>query len=235
MPLVEEPGRTAIKAAVFYYGAAPVPRIRLDLPVLLVRAGLDQPAMNAMVDAAIAAALTANAPWTVINYSVGHHGFDLVDTNAMSRQVIDRTFAWLHAVLSDSGRAAQRIGLAEAEAAGAASRGDYADAAQRYAPLAGDRPNDPRVMLAYGNALLGARQYHQARTAFDRVKALGGVGPRDLGVPAARAAVLDHDPDAAIAWLRSIPPQFLPDNLQRDSTFQTLAGRADFQALFAKQ
>ena len=39
-PAVEDPAQTAIKAAVMYYGAAPITQFRLDLPVLYVRAGL---------------------------------------------------------------------------------------------------------------------------------------------------------------------------------------------------
>src|SRR5579862_5342082 len=76
IPLAEDARRDAIKAAVFLYGAGPVDRFRLDLPVLFVRAGLDQPASNAAIDTLLAAALRANAPWTIINYSGGRHGFD---------------------------------------------------------------------------------------------------------------------------------------------------------------
>jgi hypothetical protein len=36
-PAVEDPKQTAIKAAVMYYGAAPITQFRLDLPVLYVR------------------------------------------------------------------------------------------------------------------------------------------------------------------------------------------------------
>jgi hypothetical protein len=36
-------------------------------------------------------------------------------------------------------------------------------------------------------ALLGAKRYREARAQFDRVKQIGGAGPRDLGLPAARA------------------------------------------------
>ncbi len=75
LPAVEDPQRKAIKAAVIYYGWADVPQIRLDLPVLFVRAGLDQPLTNQSVDRGIAAGIAANAPWTVLNYPGGRHGF----------------------------------------------------------------------------------------------------------------------------------------------------------------
>ena len=43
LPLVQDAKLTAIKAAVMYYGGGQVATFRRDLPVLLVRAGLDRP------------------------------------------------------------------------------------------------------------------------------------------------------------------------------------------------
>jgi hypothetical protein len=87
LPIVEDPQRKAIKAAAIYYGSADVPQVRLDLPVLFVRAGLDQPLSNQIFDRTIAAGMAANAPWTVLNYPGGHHGFDVLDDNDLSREI----------------------------------------------------------------------------------------------------------------------------------------------------
>jgi dienelactone hydrolase len=65
---VEDLACTPVKAAVIYYGGSVVPHLRLDLPVFLVRAGLDGPSINVTMNQAIAAAIPANAPWTVLNY-----------------------------------------------------------------------------------------------------------------------------------------------------------------------
>ena len=62
LPAVEDTQRKAIKAAVIYYGSADVSQVRLDLPVLFVRAGLDQPLTNQSFDRRIAAGIAANAP-----------------------------------------------------------------------------------------------------------------------------------------------------------------------------
>ena len=230
---VENPERKAIKAAVFYYGGGDVTQVRLDLPVLFVRAGLDQIGSNQHIVQMIAAGITANAPWTVLNYSAGHHGFDGSDDNELSRDVIEETFQFLQLALSDSYQAALHAGLPEASAAGALATGDYAKAATLYGLLVDAHLQDVRLLLAYGNALTGAKRYREARNQFDRVKAIGTAGPRDLGLPAAKACVLDNDPDAAIAWLKTIPPQFLPGSVQDDPAFAPLKNRADFQALFA--
>ena len=233
LPAVEDPQRKAIKAAVIYYGSADVSHVRLDLPVLFVRAGLDQPLTNKSFDRRIAAGIAANAPWTVLNYPGGHHGFDVSDDNDLSREIIEETFHFAQQAISGSHQSALQSGLREATAAGAMFAEDFARAAALYHELVAAHPQDARLLLAYGNALSGAKQYKEARTQFDHAKAIGGLGPRDLGLPAAKACVLDHDPEAAMAWLKTIPPQGLPASVQSDPDFASLKDRADFQALFA--
>jgi dienelactone hydrolase len=233
---VENPNRHAIKAAVMYYGSGPFERARLDLPVLFVRAGLDQPDANHNLDVAISAGLTANAPWSILNYPAGHHGFDVVDDNDASGEMVEETFRFLHLVLSPTYQNTLRAGLPEASAASAFSTGDFARAVALYQPLVEAHPRDGHLLLAYGNALIGAKRYREARSFFDRVKVIGTAGPRDLAVPAARASALDNDPDAAMAWLKSIPQDIeLPATLENDSAFASLQGRADFRTLFHHQ
>jgi dienelactone hydrolase len=230
---VEKPSRRAIKAAVMYYGSGAFEHARLDLPVLFVRAGLDQPDANHNLDLAISAGLTANAPWSILNFPAGHHGFDVLDNNDASREIIEETFRFLQLALSPAYQTALRAGLPDATAASAFSTGDFARAVTLYQPLVEAHPRDAHLLLAYGNALIGAKRYREARTFFDRVKDIGTAGPRDLAVPAARATALDNDPDAAIAWLKSIPQDIeLPKTLETDSAFVSLQGRADFHALF---
>ena len=232
LPAVEDPQRKAIKAALIYYGSADVSKVRLDLPVLFVRAGLDQPLTNQSFDRRIAAGIAANAPWTVLNYPGGHHGFDVLDDNDLSREIIEETFRFAQLAISSSHQSALQGGLAEATAAGAMFTENFARAAALYHELVAVHPQDARLLLAYGNALTGAKQYKEARAQFDLAKAIGGLGQRDLGLPAAKACALDHDPEAALAWLKTIPPQFLPASIQSDPDFASLKDRADFQALF---
>jgi dienelactone hydrolase len=232
LPAVEDPRRKSIKSAVIYYGWSDVPRVRLDLPVLFVRAGLDQSDTNQSIDRGVAAGIDANAPWTLLNYSGGHHGFDVFDDNDLSREVIEETFRFAQRAISDSHQSALHAGLDQASAAGAMFTGDYAQAAALYSKLVTAHPQDARLFLAYGIALTGAKQYKDARAQFDRAKAIGGLGKRDLGLPAAKACVLDNDPEAAIGWLKTISPQFLSAWIQTDADFAALKDRPDFQALF---
>src|SRR5262249_11211936 len=123
--LAENPKYLEIKSAVMYYGAGPVSQWRIDLPVMYVRAGLDRPGMNEAIDELSAAAIKANAPIELVNYPGGHHGFDVFDNNDASRQVIASTLRFLKTTLDSKYQAAMAVGRAEAEAAGAVSRGDF--------------------------------------------------------------------------------------------------------------
>lgn len=231
LPLLEDPRQRTVKAAVIYYGRADITEFRRDLPVLLVRAGLDRPQFNARVAALAALAISANAPLTLLNHSTGHHAFEILDPGPETRDVIDRTIQFVRKSLAPAYQASLRAGLAEATAAALVQRAQFRDAAAIYADLVAGRPGDALLGLAYGEALLGDAQYVAACSAFDALKAKA-LGPRDVGLPAAEACAKAGNPEAAIAWLRAIPPRFLPRTVASDPAFAALRGRDDFRALF---
>jgi hypothetical protein len=82
-------------------------------------------------------------------------------------------------------------------------------------------------------AKLTTRQRHrpQCGREFEKLKGKR-LGPRDLGVPAARACMQKGDGAAAIAWLESIPPRFRPRSLENDPIFTPVRERPEFKALF---
>jgi dienelactone hydrolase len=230
-PAVEDPALTSIKAAVIYYGTANVPQFRLDLPVLYVRAGLDRPSVNTTITALAAEAVAQNAPLTLLNHAGGHHAFEMVDDTDTTREVIDTTLAFVKNATSAPYQSALRASLPEAAAAGYVQTGKFHEAAAAFAAMVAARPGDPRLRLSYGEALLGDKQYGPACAEFDKLRG-AGLGPRDLGVPAARACMLKGDGDAAIGWLQSIPERFRPASLAADPVFAPIKDRADFRALF---
>jgi dienelactone hydrolase len=95
LPAVEDPNQTAIKAAVMYYGSANVDTFRGDLALLWVRAGLDSTRTNSEIIRVSSLALSQNAPVTLLNHPTGHHGFEGRDDNAMTREVIEQTLAFI--------------------------------------------------------------------------------------------------------------------------------------------
>jgi hypothetical protein len=231
LPKLMEPGLSGVHAAVLYYGAASVTSFRLDLPLLFVRAGLDRPAVNRDLDGLVALALQQNAPVQLLNLSGGHHAFEMLDDNDATRGAIDATLRFVTATLDRRYQSSLRAGIPGARAAGAMASGDFAAAAALYGRMVTARPADNRLRLSYGEALLGAKRYREARSQFDGLKD-ARLGPRDLGLPAARAALADGDPDNALTWLKTIPRQFLPARIAEDPDFAPLRERADFKALF---
>jgi dienelactone hydrolase len=231
LPIVQAPARTAVKAAVMYYGAAEVERYRRDLPVLFVRAGLDRPPVNAAIDALATRAVRQNAPFTLLNHPSGYHAFEIANDDALTRQVMEATIQFVKEATGQAYQAAIREGLLEATAAGQVASGEAAAAAATYARLVARRPDDARLGLAYGEALLANRQFTEACAQFDTLRGKG-LGFRDLGLPAARACMQKGDAEAAIAWLRSIPLRFLPPSVADEPLFAPIRDRAEFQAVF---
>jgi hypothetical protein len=200
--------------------------------VLYVRAGLDWPGVNEEIMVIASHAIAQNAPLTVLNYPNGYHGFELFNDDDATRAVIEQTLSFVVQATSRPYRLALAARSREAAAAGAVQTGDYHEAAAIYAELRRDRPEDARLGLSYGESLLGDGEYRTACALFATLENKG-LGPRELGVPAARACALAGDGDAALAWLRSIPTRFLPASLATDSAFATIRHRSEFRALFS--
>jgi hypothetical protein len=231
LPLVQNAKQTVVKAAVMYYGSAQVSEFRRDLPILMVRAGLDRPPVNRAIADLATLAANQNAPLTLLNYAGGHHAFEIVDDEDATRDVIDTTIEFVKRTTAPAYQASLRRALPEATAAAHVASGNFAAAAASYAELVKAKPDDARMRLSYGEALLGAAQFAEACTELEKLKGKG-LGPRDLGVPGARACMQKGDAEAALAWLKSIPQRFLPRSLEKDPIFAPIQNRREFKALF---
>lgn len=65
-----------------------------DLPIFVARAGLDQAMINQTIDLFVQEALAGNALLEVMNHPTGRHGFDILDDNDRSREIIARAVAF---------------------------------------------------------------------------------------------------------------------------------------------
>jgi dienelactone hydrolase len=232
LPVVEDPKQTVVKAAVMYYGTGPVTEFRRDLPLLYVRAGLDRPAVNRDIITLADLAVSQNAPVTLLNHPSGYHAFEMYNDDDATRDVMEQTIAFIKRATAPAFQASLRKGIPEATAAAYMQTREFAKAAPIYGELVRARPDDSRLRLSYGEALLGNAQYAEACAELEKLKGKG-LGPRDLGLPAARACMQKGDAAVAMAWLRTIPSRFLPRDIQTDSVFAPLRDREDFKALFA--
>lgn len=59
-----------------------------NLPLLIVRAGQDNPQLNKTIDCFIKDALACNLPVTFINHPTAPHAFDVLDDGVTSREII---------------------------------------------------------------------------------------------------------------------------------------------------
>jgi acetyl esterase/lipase len=75
---------------------AAAPRAARALPpMLLARAGQDQPLMNQALDGFVQAALAAGLELELWNHAAGQHGFDVLDDVPRSRQIVARTLDFI--------------------------------------------------------------------------------------------------------------------------------------------
>jgi dienelactone hydrolase len=66
------------------------------IPMFIARAGEDAvPGLNAAMDRFIVSALAANSPITVVNHPAGEHGFDMLNDDDRSREIIRGVLAFL--------------------------------------------------------------------------------------------------------------------------------------------
>ena len=64
-------------------------------PILIVRAGLDAPALNASIARLVTVAVAKNVNIDFMNHATGHHAFDMLDDDERSREIIRATLEFL--------------------------------------------------------------------------------------------------------------------------------------------
>lgn len=64
-------------------------------PIFLVRAGLDDPGLNASMDKMILQMLSHNLSLEIINHEKGHHAFDMFDDNDRSYETIKMSIEFM--------------------------------------------------------------------------------------------------------------------------------------------
>lgn len=69
-------------------------------PIFVGRAGWDSPGLNRGIDKLVSEALAKNALIEVMNHPTGRHGFDIIDPNERSREIVRRALDFLRASLA---------------------------------------------------------------------------------------------------------------------------------------
>jgi tetratricopeptide (TPR) repeat protein len=196
-----DPKRHEVRGAVMYYGDGEIAAFRHHVPVFIARAGRDTPALNARIDALVARALAANAPWTLVNVAAGVHGFDAFDTDQVAREVVVRTLAFMKEVTDPATSRAYAAGAEEAANSAAFARGDWDVAIAGYQRRLLAFPNDAEGHRRLGLALYEKQRFAEALPALEKAFDLGRRGARDTMIPAAVAAAGAGNVERAVYWL----------------------------------
>ena len=64
-------------------------------PMLIVRAGLDAPELNASIDRLLTATISKNVSLDFMNHATGRHAFDILDDNVRSQEIIRTTLDFM--------------------------------------------------------------------------------------------------------------------------------------------
>ncbi len=203
LPLAMDRKRDYIRGAAVFYGSADVADIRTDLPLLYVRSGLDNTGLNREIDALVVRALAANAPWIVENNAAGYHGFEVLNDNDVSREVIARTVSFARSVMRPE-VSRTYASLGDDAAVGAAfAREEWSVAVEGYRKRVAANPRDAESQRRLGVALMATRQYADALNAFESAWQYGRRGIRDTVYPAAQAAARAGNVERAFFWLNA--------------------------------
>jgi hypothetical protein len=194
-------GERPVAGYVLYYGSGTAATPRADVPVLTVRAGQDSPSLNASLDSLAVQLTQAGAPLTIVHYPAGAHAFDIVDSTRVSAEAIAQTLVFMSRAIDPTYRASVVAGAPLARAAAACASGRWNDAARLYGDAAAHRPSDRIVVWRLGMAQPANAQPSEALASFDRARALGQGGARDIGLPTTRAALRVQRTDRAVEWL----------------------------------
>jgi dienelactone hydrolase len=238
LPYAMNAKHAEVRGAVVYYGDAPVEKIRLDVPLLYVRAGRDVPALNERIDALVKRAMTENAPWSLINVAAGVHGFDAFDSDQIARDVVLQTLDFMKKVTAPE---ASRTYVAAAEEAGNAAafaRGDWDAAVAGYTRRVAAKPDDAEGHRRLGLALTEKGRYAEALLSLEKAWELGRRGPRDTGIPAAVAAAGAGNVARAVHWLDTVLATRFggdPASYRTDPRFEKIRNDPAFIAVIEKR
>ena len=227
--IAEDPARKYIRAAIIYYGVGTAPAVRTDLPLLLVRAGLDRFELNREIDQNASKLLAENAPLTLISYASGVHAFDVRQPGAETKAVIEQTLAFMRRAV---GAEADARGSSLSSAAAHGYQGRWNEAVAAYRALRARQPTDAGIAEKLGEALVATGDLRGALAEYAAAVDLGSPNRGLISYSAAVAAVRLGDNDLALKWLarlKDIP--WMRSRVLSEPAFEPLRGDPRFSSL----
>lgn len=199
LPWLHGAPRPEVAAAVLYYGQAPVPELRTDLPVFYVLAGRDSPQLKVGIRDIFAQAVRQAAPWTMVEAPTLPHAFDALDEGVESQRLVKQTVAWLVDWLVSPPPPGPAPDLARQALLGTYGQ-DFAASETALRSMLASRPDDRTVLATLGGVLARSGQDEAAIPVLQRAKAAGESG-LGLSLQLGQALVRTGELDAGYAEL----------------------------------
>lgn len=202
LPLTLQETRKYVRCAVVYYGMPERwPKIRADLPLFVVKAGLDSPELNKRLDKFAAQASAQNNDLTYIVYASGRHAFDVFDDTLRTRDILRETLQFMRMQLSPAVQKEIADAAQLRVASAAFMAGDWSAMEKAYNELIKAQPDNGEAHFRLGLAQLYLGKFDPAVKSFERS------GDRGYMVPAstynvACAKARKGDLDGALVALR---------------------------------
>lgn len=164
LPLVNQDRR--IKAALMYYGWAKLKNFRVDLPVQLVRAGLDNTELNKQLDTMAFKAFQAYAPYNVVSFNTAGHPFEDIKSPEIKQFMIG-SLDFLKVNMSNKVRETFRQKEYEVAAMRDLYRGDWQAALQGFLLALKYDSSNNEMERQIGNCYMELKQYQKAIDAYN--------------------------------------------------------------------
>jgi tetratricopeptide (TPR) repeat protein len=191
-----------IRAALIYYGTAKIDSFRPDLPVYIIRAGLDNIALNKGLDTVVFRALQANAPYTVFNYNTALHAFEGDTDDSEVIGIMKGSLGFLKTNLSEAAQNKYYTKRFEVLAVKQLYKSNFQEALEAYKKviLADTSNNEAERQL--GNISIELKEYRNAITYYNNSLAHGNWRKGEIAVKKILAFAKLGNADAAVNEMR---------------------------------
>lgn len=158
---------TRIKAALIFYGTANLEGFRLNLPVLLVRAGFDNVQLNRGLDTLAFRALAANAPYTITNFNTAVHGFEDFSNNSIEQKFLDQSLDFLTMNMQEAVQQKLTENENEVIAVRELYKSHWNAAFEGYTKVLQSNPGNNEAERQLGNICIEMKEYGKALEYYD--------------------------------------------------------------------
>jgi dienelactone hydrolase len=222
-----------VRGAVVYYGDSKVEKLRTDLPVYFVRAGRDNPNLNARIDDMWKRAVAAGAPWVMVNAPASQHAFDAFDETDESRRIVRETLDFYRDLFTPPSPTGPPSLAKKALSHWFGGR-EYPQAAQAYAEYVAQHPNDGVAWMRLGLSQANMKDA-AAAGSLEKAVQLGATTPVDLYNVACGYALIGEKEKALDALGRAVAAGFDDRRLlETDTDLASIRDTEGFKAILGK-